>query len=52
VAPHVLEESGTSAGDLAARMESESRIAGVDLPEGEWRSLSAEMLRELYRLPG
>jgi RNA polymerase sigma factor (sigma-70 family) len=48
VAEDVLEENALESGDLAARMESESRVAGTDLPEGEWRSLSAELLRSLY----
>lgn len=51
VAEDVLEESALEPGALAARMETETRLAGAELPEGEWRSLSAELLRTLYRMP-
>jgi hypothetical protein len=29
-------------------METETGLPGTEVPEGEWRSLSAELLRTLY----
>jgi bifunctional DNase/RNase len=46
----LLEQSalpGEPASELDAAFEEE----GEELPPGEWRSLSAELLRSLYRLP-
>jgi len=51
VAEEVLAESALAPGDLAARMETETRMAGAELPAGEWRSLSADLLRSLYPAP-
>jgi len=51
VAEEVLEENAVSSGDLATRMDAEAGTARADLPAGEWRSLSAELLRSLYRMP-
>ena len=48
VAEDVLEESALEPGELTARMETETGVAGADLPESAWRSLSAELLRTLY----
>ena len=49
VAPEVLDTAGLR-GDalLAAKLDCASE---QDLPEGEWRSLSAELLAALHRLP-
>lgn len=51
VAPHVLEESAVERGELDARLEEEGPLAGSDVPDGRWRSVSADLLRELYRVP-
>jgi hypothetical protein len=47
----VLAESGMSPDDYAARLEAQAGEAGFELPPGEWRSLSAELLRSLYAAP-
>jgi RNA polymerase sigma factor (sigma-70 family) len=45
----VLEQGATPAGDLHARLDADADEAGHELPPGEWRSLSAELLQSLYR---
>jgi uncharacterized protein len=45
----VLEQGATPAGDLHARLEAQADEADHELPPGEWRSLSAELLQSLYR---
>jgi RNA polymerase sigma factor (sigma-70 family) len=47
----VLQESALSSGDIAARLDEEGDKADFDLPPGEWRSLSAELLQSFYRSP-
>ena len=47
----VLEEGATPAGDLHARLNAEAGKADHELPPGEWRSLSAELLQSLYQWP-
>ena len=44
----VLEAGGILASEFAERMEEEADRASADLPPGEWRSLSAELLEPLY----
>jgi RNA polymerase sigma factor (sigma-70 family) len=51
VAPHVLEESAVERGELDARLEEEGPLGESDVPGGTWRSVSADLLRELYRVP-
>lgn len=51
VADDVLAESALDDGDLARRLDDESQEGGFTFPPGEWRSLSAELLRELHPLP-
>jgi uncharacterized protein len=45
----VLEESALPADDLDARLDAEVAKAEEELPPGQWRSLSAELLQSLYR---
>jgi RNA polymerase sigma factor (sigma-70 family) len=45
----VLEQCAMPPGDIAARLDAEADTADLELPRGEWRSLSAELLRSLYR---
>ena len=45
----VLEESAMAAGDLSAQLDTEISEADEELPPGEWRSLSAQLLQSLYR---
>jgi RNA polymerase sigma factor (sigma-70 family) len=45
----VLEENAMPADDLPARLEDEAKKAEHEVPPGEWRSLSAELLQSLYR---
>ncbi len=45
----VLEQGATPAGDLHARLDAEADEADHELPPGEWRSLSAELLQSLYQ---
>lgn len=47
----VLEESGMAAGDVPSRLEEETDKANLKPPPGFWRSLSAELLQSLYRMP-
>lgn len=51
VAEDVLAHSGLTPGDLEARLDTETCMAGAELPSGEWRSLSREVLRALYAAP-
>jgi bifunctional DNase/RNase len=44
----VLEQGAMPAGDLRARLDAEADKADHELPPGEWRSLSAELLQSLY----
>ncbi len=45
----VLEQGAMPAGDLHARLDAEADEADHELPPGEWRSLSAELLQSLYQ---
>ena len=45
----VLEQAAMPAGDLHARLDAEADEADHELPPGEWRSLSAELLQSLYQ---
>jgi RNA polymerase sigma factor (sigma-70 family) len=45
----VLEQSALPSGDLDARLNEEAEKAECEVPPGEWRSLSAELLQSLYR---
>jgi RNA polymerase sigma factor (sigma-70 family) len=45
----VLEESALPADDLDARLDAEVAKAEEELPPGQWRTLSAELLQSLYR---
>jgi RNA polymerase sigma factor (sigma-70 family) len=45
----VLEQGATPAGDLHARLDADADEADHELPPGEWRSLSAELLQSLYQ---
>jgi uncharacterized protein len=45
----VLEQCALPEGDLATRLDTEAHKADDELPAGEWRSLSAELLQSLYR---
>lgn len=47
----VLEQSGTLPDAVAARLDAETGEQDADLPPGEWRSLSADLLESLYRWP-
>jgi hypothetical protein len=47
----VLEQRAVLRGDVGARLDAEADKANADLPPGEWRSLSAELLRSLYAAP-
>jgi len=49
VADDVLEQGAMPAGDLHARLDADAAEADHELPPGEWRSLSAELLQSLYR---
>jgi len=44
----VLEQGAMLPGDIAARLDAEADKAHAELAPGEWRSLSAELLRSLY----
>ncbi len=44
----VLDESAMLSDDVAARLNAEAEKADAELAPGEWRSLSAELLRSLY----
>jgi RNA polymerase sigma factor (sigma-70 family) len=45
----VLDQCGIPPGDIAARLDAEADKADHELPPGEWRSLSTELLQSLYR---
>ncbi len=47
----VLEQGAELPDDMAARISAETREGDAELPQGEWRSLSAELLRSLYPAP-
>jgi RNA polymerase sigma factor (sigma-70 family) len=47
VAEAVLEEAAVSASELPQRLDRDADSMGTELPPGEWRSLSAELLRAL-----
>jgi uncharacterized protein len=47
----VLEQAAVPPDDLAARLENEAEKTGLELPPGEWHSLSAEILKSLYTWP-
>lgn len=47
----VLEKCALPEGDLSTRLDAEAGEADQELPAGEWRSLSAELLQSLYRSP-
>ena len=49
VEEEVLEQNAMLSDDVAARMNEEANKSDAELPPGEWRSLSAELLRSLYR---
>jgi RNA polymerase sigma factor (sigma-70 family) len=48
----VLEESAFEGEGLAQKLAGDAEGAELDVPAGEWISLSAELLRELHRPPG
>jgi RNA polymerase sigma factor (sigma-70 family) len=48
----VLEEQGWAGGELDAQLQRQSDSIQVELPTGEWASLSAELLRSMYKPPG
>ena len=50
VAPEVLDAAGV-AGDALVAAKLDSSCERVDLPAGEWRSLSAELLEALHGTP-
>lgn len=45
----VLEQAALPAGDLDAHLDKEAAEADFEVPPGEWRSLSAELLQSLYQ---
>ena len=45
----VLEQAAIAAADIPIRLDVQSRHLQGDLPRGEWRSLSAELVQSLYR---
>jgi RNA polymerase sigma factor (sigma-70 family) len=45
----VLEQCALPAGELPTRLDAEAHEADEELPPGEWRSLSTELLQSLYR---
>lgn len=51
VAADVLDEASIDREGLEAKLEKESDRADVELPAGEWRSLSAELVQALHRPP-
>jgi RNA polymerase sigma factor (sigma-70 family) len=48
----VLEEAGLSRDALPDRLECDAEGEAIDVPPGEWVSLSAELLRSLHKAPG
>ena len=52
VEEQVLAEAGIAADDVFAGLTAESaKYHGGEVPEGEWRSLSVELVKELHRPP-
>jgi len=51
VAEDMVAEAAVDPDGLAAKLDEESDWAGLELPPGEWRSLSAELLHTLHRMP-
>ena len=51
VAADVLEETALDRDGLVAKLDEKAKEAEVDLPAGEWRSLSAELVRTLHEPP-
>jgi RNA polymerase sigma factor (sigma-70 family) len=47
----VLEQGGMPADEVSARLEEEAEQKDDKPPPGKWRSLSAELLQTLYRMP-
>jgi len=45
----VLEQCAMPPGDIPSRLDAEADKADHELPPGEWRSLSAELLQSLYQ---
>ena len=52
VEPAVLEETALTRDALAEKLECDADDVPLDLPPGEWVSLSAELLATLHRPPG
>ena len=48
----VLKETALEGADLAKSLECDAKDTGIDVPSGQWISLSAELLQELHRPPG
>jgi RNA polymerase sigma factor (sigma-70 family) len=48
----VLEQQGMAEGDLESGLQRMCERNNVGVPSGEWRSLSAELLRDLHAPPG
>jgi bifunctional DNase/RNase len=51
VAAEVMDQSAMLPDEVSARMDADVADVGMELPAGEWRSLSAELLGSLYRWP-
>jgi hypothetical protein len=49
VAPAVLDEAAVEGDVLAEKLDSDATAAGFEIPPGEWRPLSAELLGDLYQ---
>jgi bifunctional DNase/RNase len=47
----VLEQCALPEGDIPKSLDADFAEEGVEVPPGEWRSLSARLLRSLYRVP-
>jgi hypothetical protein len=52
VADDVVDEAALDVEGLAAKFDDVAQSAGTELPPGEWRSLSAELVRALHAPPG
>lgn len=48
----VLAETAFEGGDVAKELAREAETSELDVPSGEWISLSAELLHKLHRPPG
>jgi RNA polymerase sigma factor (sigma-70 family) len=46
----VLEQCALPEGDVPKSLDADFEEEGVEVPPGEWRSLSAQLLRSLYRV--